>query len=133
MLFDIRCRDVARFVASGPKTVREIGEKIHELYPEINSKGRWVKDILIGRNPFIKMVDEGKYGLSDLGMELVKLPGKEGEKLTNMEKVFLLEVLMLDDVQRRIACELIVLRRSRYGSKWAVNLTKRILKELNIL
>ena len=130
-LYDIRCKDVARIVAARPKTMIEIGKQIHQLYPDVDAAGTWVRDPLTLWNPYIKPIDD-RYKLSELGRAFVSLPGREGEDPTELETVFLLGTLLLDERQRRIVSELIALKKSTDKDTWIVNQTQRVLKSLGV-
>jgi len=131
-IYDIRCKDVARFLATGPKTLSEIGDRLHQLYPSLDPRGSYVREVLTDWNPFLVKVD-GVFKLSDLGRALISLPGREGDELTEDERAFMLGVMMLDERQRKIICELILTGRSSASDAWVINQTRRCLKDLGLL
>lgn len=131
-LLDVRCRDVARILAEGPKTRKEIGIKLREKHPKLKARGAWVRDVLLAWNPLVVRVNDDLWGLSDLGRALVKLPGEPGAPLTTEEKAFMLGLMMLDEAQRRIISEFILTGKSTHSSKWLANLTRRVLTSMNL-
>jgi hypothetical protein len=130
-LYDLRCKDVARIVAAGPKTINDIGRRIHELYPDIDVTGTWIQQPLTEWNPFVEREDN-RYKLSELGRALISLPGREGEEPTDSEKSFLIGTMMFDEKQRRAVAELILLGRST-EDEWIVTQTRSCLKKLGFL
>lgn len=132
-LLDVRCRDIARILAEGPRTRKEIGIKLREKYPRLRARGAWVRYVLLTWNPLVVKVGDDVWGLSDLGKALTKLPGELGAPLTTEEKVFMLGLMMLDEEQRRIVSELVMTGKSTHESKWLVNLTKRVLINMGLL
>ncbi|MEM1931113.1 MAG: hypothetical protein QW780_03700 [Sulfolobales archaeon] len=117
VLYDVRCRDVARILASGPRTRREIGAELRKIYPTLRARGAWVREVLLEWNPLVIRVGKDTWDLSDLGKALVKLPGEFGKPLTAEEKAFLLGLLLLDPRQRKIAAELLALGKSSVTDK----------------
>ncbi len=131
-LLDVRCRDVARILAEGPRTRREIGAKLHEIFPRIRPRGSWVRQVLLEWNPLVFRVGNDTWDLSDLGKALVKLPGELGKPLSREETAFLLGLLLLDPVQRRVTAELLATGKS-LGNRWMVACTKSVLRRLGAL
>jgi len=131
-LYDVKCKDVARFLATGPKTLDDIGSRIHELYPEIDPKGKWVKEVLVEWNPLIVKKND-KFELSVLGRALISLPGREGKDPTVEETIFLIGVMMLDERQRKVVGELITTGSSKHPDNWVVNRTRACLKQMRFL
>ncbi len=142
VIYDIRCKDTARILATGPKKLNEIGEEIHKLYPGINPKGTWLRQVLVEWNPLVKKVGD-KYELSDLGKVFISLPGRIGEKPTGEEKAFLTWIIMLSPKQRQVICKLLLMKDSRdqqlirrikesleRDNRFVVQRTGRCLKEL---
>lgn len=132
MLYDIRCRDVARILAGGPRTRREIGEELSKIYPTLRARGRWVRNVLLESNPLVTRVDRDTWGLSDLGKALVRLPGELGRPLTTEEAVFLSGLLLADSRQRMVVAELLTTGRSSAADKWMVAQTRRVLEKLGL-
>ena len=93
------------------------------MYPDVHPKEKWVKEVLVAWNP-LAIRKNGKFGLSDLGRDLVALPGKEGAKPTPSERGFLLSVMMLDPYQGNYVHKLLC-RSSRNvkDNKWTFNQT----------
>ncbi|OYT51146.1 MAG: hypothetical protein B6U73_02560 [Desulfurococcales archaeon ex4484_204] len=131
-LYDVRCRDVVRILASGPMGRREIGEKLREVYPTLSPRGRWVKTVLLEWNPYV-IREDNNYKLSDLGQALSAIPGEVGGELSDAEKVFILGTMMLDEAQRKIVAELIATGKSTSKDTWKVTQTERVLKKLGII
>jgi len=131
-LYDVRCRDVVRILASGPMGRREIGEKLREVYPTLSPRGRWVKTVLLEWNPYV-VREDNSYRLSDLGQALSAIPGEVGGELSDAEKVFILGTMMLDEAQRKIVAELIATGKSTSKDTWKVTQTERVLKKLGII
>jgi hypothetical protein len=132
-LYDVRCRDVARVLASGPRSRRDIGVELSKLYPGLRPRGSWVRSVLLRSNPLVVHLGEDNWGLSPLGQALVKLPGELGKPLTEEERVFLAGLLLLDERQRRVVAELLLTGRSTERDTWVVRQTARVLTELNLL
>lgn len=130
-LYDIRCKDIARFLATGTRTLQQIGDYINKLYSTIDPRGTWVREPLTSWNPYVKEISKDKYALSDLGRALVSLPGREREPPTEAEKSFLLGTMMLFEPQQKIVAELIHLGKSE-GDEWMVVQSKRCLQKLGI-
>jgi len=131
-LYDIRCKDVARFLATGTRTRHQIGDYIHELYPTLNPRGDWVCQPLTSWNPYIQAVKDDNYKLSDLGRALISLPGRGGEPPTEAEKTFLLGTMMLFERQRKVVAELIHIGKSSDTDDWIIVQSKRCLQKLGI-
>lgn len=131
-LYDVRCKDIARLLSVSPKTLDEIGDRVHSLHPTINPKGTWVRDILVKWNSLVVRENE-KFKLSSLGRAFISLPGREGDEVTTEEKVFVLGIIMLDDKQRKVASELITTGSSSSPDDWVVLQTRQVLKELKLL
>ncbi|RLG88738.1 MAG: hypothetical protein DRO15_02195 [Thermoprotei archaeon] len=131
-IYDVRCRDVARLVASGLVDAWKIREKIHNLYPGLRTGGSWTRNVLLKWNPFVD-IEAGKVKLTSLGKALVSLPGSVGNPLTEEEKAFMLGVMMLDPRQRLVISELIATGSSKERNKWFVARTKACLKALGTL
>lgn len=132
-VLDIRCRDVVRILAEGPKKRREVGARLHEKYPGLRPRGSWVRDVLLRWNPLVVSVGDDTWALSDLGSALAKLPGELGSPLTTEEKAFLIGLMMLDERQRKIVSELVVLGKSTGPDKWIVVQTRRVLTHIGLL
>ncbi|MEM1910781.1 MAG: hypothetical protein QXU78_03115 [Sulfolobales archaeon] len=132
VLYDVRCRDVARILASGPRTRKEIGTELRKIYPTLRARGAWVREVLLEWNPLVIKIGNDTWDLSDLGRTLVKLPGELGKPLTTEEKIFLLGLLLLDPRQRKITAELLALGKSSAADKWAVIQTTRVLEKLGV-
>lgn len=130
-LYDVRCKDVARFVATGTRTLKQIGDHISKLHPSIDSKGSWVREPLTSWNPYIQSIDKDKYTLSDLGRALISLPGREGEEPTEAEKAFLVGSMILFEPHRKVVAELIHVGKSN-ADEWVVTQTKSCLQKLGI-
>ena len=130
-LYDIRCKDVARFLATGTRTLQQIGDYINKLYPTIDPRGSWVRQPLTSWNPYIQKINKDKYTLSDLGRVLISLPGREGEQPTEAEKAFLLGTMMLFEPQQKIISEIIHVGKSE-ADDWMVVQSKRCLQKLGI-
>jgi len=130
-LYDVRCKDISRFVATGTRTLQEIGDYINTLYPSIDSRGGWVREPLTAWNPYIQKIDKDKYILSDLGRALISLPGREGEPPTEAERAFMLGTMMLFEPQRKIIADLIHMGKSD-ADDWTVTQTKSCLQKLGI-
>ncbi len=131
-LLDIRCRDVARILVGGPRTRREVGEKLREIYPRLRARGSWVRQVLLEWNPLVTRTGDDVWDLSDLGRALARLPGELGKPPTREEAAFLLGLLLLDPVQRRVTAELLVTGRSP-GNRWLVACTTTVLRKLGVL
>ena len=131
-IHDVRCKDVARILSTGPKTIDEIGDIIHKIYPGIDPKGKWVREVLTKWNPLV-VERNGRFELSDLGRALISLPGREGEEPTLEEKIFLIGIMMMDKVQRKIIGELITTGASKHSDNWTVNRTKECLKKIGLI
>jgi len=131
-LFDIRCKDVARLLSTESRTLQEIGDVIHTLYPRLDPRGNWVRDNLVAWNPFL-IEKKGKYGLSELGRALISLPGREGDEPTEVERVFLLGVMMIDENQRRVINKLLLGLDMRGEDRWIVDVTRGNLQKLRFL
>ncbi|MEM2007254.1 MAG: hypothetical protein QW154_06425 [Sulfolobales archaeon] len=132
VLYDVRCRDVARILASGSRTRKEIGTELRKIYPTLRARGAWVREVLLEWNPLVTKVGDDTWDLSDLGKALVKLPGELGKPLTTEETVFLLGLLLLDPRQRRVTAELLATGRSSAADKWVIIQTTRVLEKLGI-
>ena len=132
-MYDVRCRDVARILASGPRSRRDVGTELNKLYPSLRPRGSWVRHVLLRENPLVVDLGGDNWGLSPLGQALVKLPGELGKPLTEEERAFLAGLLLLDEEQRRVAAELIALGRSTHRDTWFVRQTARVLARLNLL
>jgi len=100
-LYDVRCKDVARYLSTGAKALAEIRERINQLYPGLRAEGTWILDILCKWNSLVTE-ENGTFKLSELGRAFISLPGREGEEITTEEKVFLVGVMMLDEDQRQV-------------------------------
>lgn len=131
-LYDVRCKDVARFLATGTRTLQQIGDNIHKLHPTIDPRGTWVREPLTSWNPYIQEVSKDNYELSNLGRALISLPGREGEPPTEAEKRFLVGTMMLFEPQRKIIAELIYTGKSGDTDDWIVVQSKRCLQKLGI-
>ena len=131
-LYDIRCKDVARLVSTGSKTLDEIANKIHSLYHSLKAEGTYIRDVLIKWNPLVSD-NNGKFDLSSLGRAFILLPGREGSEVTFEERVFLAGVLTLDNRQRKIMAELITTGSASDTDGWIIGQTKGVLKRLNLL
>jgi len=131
-LFDIRCKDVARFISTESRTLEEIGDMIHKLYPRLDPRGSWVRDNLVVWNPFL-IEKGGKYGLSELGRALISLLGREGDEPTEVERVFLLGVMMIDENQRRVINKLLLGIDMSGEDGWIVDVTRGNLQKLCFL
>lgn len=130
-LLDVRCRDVARILVEGPKTRKEIGSKLHEIYPTLRARGAWVREVLLEKNPLVTSATDDAWELSDLGKALVRLPGELGKPLTSEETAFLLGLLLLDPSQRKVVAELLSTGKSQ-ENKWLVIQTARVLEKMGI-
>lgn len=131
VLYDVRCRDVARILAGGPKTRKEIGAELTRIYPTLRARGSWVREVLLELNPLVTKVGDDTWDLSDLGRALVKLPGELGKPLTSEETAFLMGLLLLDPKQRKVVAELLATGSST-GDKWVVIQTSRVLEKLGV-
>lgn len=132
-VLDVRCRDVARILAEGSKTRKEVGVKLREKYPGLRSRGSWVRDVLLRWNPLVVNVGGDVWGLSELGSALVRLPGEFGKPLTTEEKAFLLGLMLLDGRQGRVVSELLLSGESSSPNKWLVTQTRRVLASIGLL
>lgn len=132
-VLDIRCRDVARILAEGPKKREEIEARLHEKYPKLKPGGSWVRNILLKGNPLVGKTHDNVWTLSDLGKAFIKLPGELGSSLTTEEKIFLIGLVMLDEKQRKVVSEIIALGKSTYSNKFIVDRTRRVLTDLGLL
>ncbi|MEM2005839.1 MAG: hypothetical protein QW705_04930 [Zestosphaera sp.] len=132
-VLDVRCRDVARILAEGPKTRKEVGVKLRKEYPSLRPRGSWVRDVLLRWNPLAANVGDDVWGLSDLGNTFTKLPGELGKPLTTEEKAFLLGLMLLDEKQGRVVSELLTLGRSSNPDRWLVTQTRRVLISVGLL
>lgn len=132
-LYDVRCRDVARILASGPRSRRDVGTELNKLYPNLRPRGSWVRHVLLRENPLVVDLGGDNWGLSPLGQALVKLPGELGKPLTEEEKAFLAGLLLLDERQRKVVAELIATGKSTEKDTWIVRQTARVLAQLNLL
>jgi hypothetical protein len=132
-LYDVRCRDVARVLASGPRSRGDIGVELNKLYPGLRPRGSWVRHVLLRWNPLVVNLGGDNWGLSPLGQALVKLSGELGKPLTEEERVFLAGLLLLDERQRRVVAELVLTGRSTERDTWVVRQTARVLTRLNLL
>lgn len=131
-MYDIRCRDVARILAGGPRTRREIGEELSKIYPTLRARGKWVRNVLLEWNPLVTRVDRDTWSLSDLGKALVRLPGELGKPLTTEEVVFLSGLLLADPRQRTVVAELLTTGKSSAAGRWVVAQTRRVLEKLGL-
>jgi hypothetical protein len=132
-MYDIRCKDVARILAEGPKAYKEIATELHTIYSRLDPQGSWIKTVLLKWNPLVVNIGKNMWDLSDLGKAFVKLPGNFGGPLTDAEKYFITGLLMSDKEQREIASELILHGKSSYKNRWVVNATRVMLKRLGII
>jgi hypothetical protein len=133
VLLDVRCRDVDRILAAGPRSRREVGTELNKLYPALRPRGSWVRSVLLRQNPLVVNVGDDNWGLSALGQSFVRLPGELGKPLTEEERVFLTGLVFLDEEQRRVAAELVAVGRSTHRDTWLVRRTARVLAQLNLL
>lgn len=131
-IYDIRCKDVARFLSTGPKTLDEIGNFLLKLYPKskLDPKGTWIRDVLVEWNPLVVKTENGKYMLSDLGRAFISLPGREGADPTPEEKAFILGLMVQDKEQGKVVSAIILgLDPKNYIEKngWTIQQTETVL------